>query len=415
MVGSISAYSLTSTIESNNVLNKGLLEITGYAVPSVIMANNKVEARERAEKSAALFGLSFLVPLVFIKGLNKGFSKLYKISDSLKGPETRLIEISKKYLVKDAKYMEEGIKELADNLDREGTKGTKPAFDKVLEKFPDKEKLRQALIKAQDKVLLGDYLLTGGSIGAIYWLSNENTKKKTGRDGFSAEFEMADKDYTNQKSQEYIKNKRKNILIANGILVGGSLGVSQSLKKAMSSNSENKIVQFAKKHAHHFDYKKGVYMSRASLALIMLMGDIPNTLLASRDKDEFKNNAIRNALLFSVFFGGDLVLNNVAAQLLDKYKGTKLVNKENLPKDASWFKKITCPLNSLDDLKNKNWDAKVLKKTKNYGTAMFWGNFAIITATLGFALPSVLNKMLRQQVKQDLNNNPKPVEQNKVK
>ena len=38
---------------------------------------------------------------------------------------------------------------------------------------------------------------------------------------------------------------------------------------------------------------------------------------------------------------------------------------------------------------------------------MFWGNFAIITATLGFGLPYVLNKMLKNTVREDLHGNSK--------
>ena len=50
-------YNVTSNIQTNMILNKGILELGGFAVPSVIMANNKVEAREKAERS----GLSFSI------------------------------------------------------------------------------------------------------------------------------------------------------------------------------------------------------------------------------------------------------------------------------------------------------------------------------------------------------------------
>ena len=59
----INPYSLTSYIESNTVVNRAILELGGYAAPNVIMANNKVEARERAEKAALFFGFSILLPI----------------------------------------------------------------------------------------------------------------------------------------------------------------------------------------------------------------------------------------------------------------------------------------------------------------------------------------------------------------
>ena len=105
-------YNITSGIQSNMVLNKGLLEIGGYAVPSVIMANNKVEAREKAERSGLLFGISFIAPFLLLPIFNKSFLKLNKISDKFAGYDDKIMHMSKKYLTKDGKYLEEGINEL---------------------------------------------------------------------------------------------------------------------------------------------------------------------------------------------------------------------------------------------------------------------------------------------------------------
>ncbi|MEI8128854.1 MAG: hypothetical protein WCG95_04465 [bacterium] len=105
-------YNLTSNIQTNMVLNKGLLEIGGIAVPNTIMANNKVEARERAERESLFFSLAFIAPFGFLPLFNKSFLKLNKISDKFNGFDDKIMHLSKKYLTKDGKYLEEGVKEL---------------------------------------------------------------------------------------------------------------------------------------------------------------------------------------------------------------------------------------------------------------------------------------------------------------
>jgi predicted PurR-regulated permease PerM len=45
-------------------------------------------------------------------------------------------------------------------------------------------------------------------------------------------------------------------------------------------------------------------MSRATFFFINLLGDVPNTLLASRDREELKYNIIKNIAFVATFFGG---------------------------------------------------------------------------------------------------------------
>jgi hypothetical protein len=212
---------------------------------------------------------------------------------------------------------------------------------------------------------------------------------------------MADKKYVEEKAKEYKKNARKNFLTANAILLGAATTLALGFKKGVSVKGDN----FIKKNAKCFDYKKGIYMSRGILAGITLFGDIPNTLLASRDKEELKYNCIRNAVFFATFFGGDLALNNISARILSKTcKDVHLVNNEKLSPKASVWKKLTAPLYSMKELEQKkDWDPKILKKTKRFKVGMFWADFAAITAFLGFGTPFVLNKMVKKSVEKDVN------------
>lgn len=402
LINGVNLYSVTNFFESNNVANKGLMELGGYSVPGVIMANNKVEARERAEKASLFFGFSMIAPLIFLPVLNKSFLKLHGVSKTFKNGEGQLMQLSKKYLTKDSDYMIKGIKELKEELKSKKRFGNvEQGFDDILENFKGKEgELQKKLIKTHAKVLFSDLILTGGLMGSVYWMSNARTKKKTGREGFSAEFEMADKEHIEQKAQKFKEKSKHNFLKANTILLAGSLATALIFKRGMLKNGNS----FIKKHAETLDYTQGIYMSRAILALITLIGDVPNTLLSSRDDQELKYNIIKNASLYGVFFGGDLVLNNLVARILNNTcKNVNLINKEQLPKDPSMWQKLTAPLYSMEEItKKKDWSPEVLNKTKKVKSAMFWGNFIAITGFLGFGLPYLLNKMVRKNVDKEV-------------
>lgn len=393
-------YALTNTFETNNVANKGLMDIGGYAVPGVIMANNKVEARERAEKGALTFSFAFLAPLVCVPLLNKGFLKYYKVAKNFKNGEHNIMKLSKQYLSKDSSYMLEGI----ESLKKEAIKDNKPYLKgicNILENFKGKEdELKKLLIKTNHKVLFYDFIATGVMMGSTYWISNTITKLKTGRDGFSAEYKMAAKGHVEGKAKNYKENKKTNLLKSFGILLLGALATSFAFKKGMLSKNKNVI----KKFSHLLDYKEGIFVSRSIMFLISLFGDIPSTLFASRDKEELKYNIAKNAVFYSVFFGGDLMLNNLFGRILDKtFKNVNLINKEKLTQQSSVWKKLTAPLYTMKELNNKtDWSQEVLNQTKKFKTAMFWGNFALVTAFLGFGTPHLLNKMVKRNVTKEL-------------
>ena len=44
-------YEITTTVQENTLLNRGLLDIGGCAIPQAIMSNNKDEAIEKSDRS----------------------------------------------------------------------------------------------------------------------------------------------------------------------------------------------------------------------------------------------------------------------------------------------------------------------------------------------------------------------------
>jgi hypothetical protein len=102
--------------------------------------------------------------------------------------------------------------------------------------------------------------------------------------------------------------------------------------------------------------------------------------------------------MLGMMFGGDFLLNNIAGRVCDAKLGTDLMNKKGFEK-AGFFKKFLMDTHGLDKL---NKMQNVTKKTKQAALVMYWGNFALTTALIGFGLSALVNRQMKKDVKKDL-------------
>lgn len=390
-------YNLSSRIESNAIFNRCLMDIGGWEAPVCIMANNDTERRERICKSTLYVLGTFASPLLLMPLLNKRY--LYKngIIKNLKDKSVDIIQLSNKHLAGSTEQFINGVKELGKELKRE------KEFKNILDNFKGREhELKESMIKIKSNIMRADMLFTGLTVGAIPWFINDISKLITGRKGYSGEFLLADKDYTDKLNQKHDKMKPKLMLGMASAIVANSIFWPAMLKKGMLNKNPNKFLKFFKNNAAIFDYKKGMFMSLATYALLELFGNSPSWVLATRDKHERKNMAIQLLIGDALFFGGDFILNNITGRTFDKFCGTKLMNREKFS-GSTFFKKLLMPTNSLEKLKKLEANGeKSLAKTKKYALGMYWGNFLIIMLGLGFGVSSLTNKILRIKVKEDL-------------
>lgn len=142
------------------------------------MSNNKDEAIERSIMQTLYFSMSFLSPFVLLPFFNKRALKSTGIVKNFKNSEKRILEVSKKYLSKTAQEMVEGIRETAKELSSKD-KNIKNDFENILNRYNDKEELRQKLIKAYEKIFRTDYLTTTAMWGLTPWICTETTEKRT--------------------------------------------------------------------------------------------------------------------------------------------------------------------------------------------------------------------------------------------
>lgn len=98
-------------------------------------------------------------------------------------------------------------------------------------------------------------------------------------------------------------------------------------RKALLSNSQKGILGKLNKHSHLFDYDDGILMKRLPMFLTM-MAAYYGVASASRNSTEMKDNLIRSSIGGITFFGGDILIGSLLAQISDKFFNTKIINKE---------------------------------------------------------------------------------------
>lgn len=370
-------YNTTAKIQQNTLLNRGIIEVGGVSIPQIIMSNNKDEAIERSIMQTLYFSMSFLSPFILLPFFNKRALKSTGIVKNFKNSEKRILEVSKKYLSKTAQEMVEGIRETAKELSSKD-KNIKNDFENILNRYSDKEELRQKLIKAHEKIFRTDYLTTTAMWGLTPWICTETTEKRTHRKGFSASYKLKD-DNIDEKAY---KNAKKKKFCATVLL--SVLPALIFPKIIMNGIKTGKL----KKQAELFDYQNAMFMSKTIFAMMWLLSDYPNFMIQSRDKNELKDRAIRTGTMIAMFFGGDFVMNNILGKLSDKFLNTEVMDG-NLLKSFKNIEKL---------------EGKTLTRSKKAGVAIYWTSLLMNCLLIGFALPAMLNRMLKNNIQKEKNN-----------
>ena len=144
-------------------------------------------------------------------------------------------------------------------------------------------------------------------------------------------------------------------------------------------------------------------MSKTIFAAIWLLASFPAKIISSRDENEMRDRALRDAGLFTLFFGGDFLINNITGRLADKFLGTKIMDTSIFNgKEPGFFEKFKMQMRNFNDIPEmKGVSPEVIKKTKTAGAALYWVSLLTNTALIGFALPKLLNGILRKNIKKE--------------
>lgn len=376
-------YNATAYVQEHTLINRGITTLGGSTVPQCLMSNNKDEALERAIMGGVYFIASYLTPVLLIPQYNKYFLKSKGIIKTLNGDAKKIILVSKRYLTPDGD-LKKGLDETAK---RYGGK-CKEAFDEIYYRYNNEAKLKKDLLSVHEKVLMTDFITTGAMWSAIPWIATEFTEYRTKRRDFSGGFEL--KNETPRSNEELKKSKQKkafwNIVfsVVPGFLFAKTVtkGLSTPISKASG------ILKKIAKNPNNFDYVSGTNMSKTIYAAIWILSSFPAKIISSRDANERRDRTLRDIGLFTMFFGGDYLINRTAGAIADKIFGTKIIEKGKLRNFRT--------LDTVNDL-----TPEVLKKTKTIGAGLYWFSLLANTALIGFALPKVLNKILRYNINKE--------------
>lgn len=404
-------YNSTAELENNVVLSRALIDLVGCDVPWVVMANNKNERIERARRYAIVFLLAFMSPMALLPVLNRAAMKnTVKLTKNFWSNNHKAIHISNAYLVS-AEKTKEGLEKLAQKtttgpiealyykVTRKKSVEQKLNIEELLKNAGgDYENLRKKLITAKNQVLFWDFVTSGVSLGSLGFINNYLTKKKTGQAGFSAELKMADKDIIEKRANNYEKNKRKRYTYFATLALGIPAILSLATKRGLTSTVKNGFTNFVKKHANLLDYKSGIYMGRLPFLILVMGINHGGLLLASRNKTEAKDTAVRMGAADAIFFGGDLLLGSIFANVSDRIFNTKL-RKDNQTKNIS---KFLPKIKSLKQIDEEVTQGLISKNNKKAGLVLYWANIAALAFGMGFVIPSLINRMIRKDVKKDV-------------
>ena len=272
------------------------------------------------------------------------------------------------------------------------------AFNEIYNRYQNPEKLKKDLLKVHEKILTTDFITTAVMWSSIPWIATEFTEHRTKRNDFSAGFKLKDNP---DKTQEELKNSKiKKILWNIFFTTIPAIIFAKTVTKGLNTQSTNKILKTISQNAHNFDYTSGTNMSKTIYASIWLLSSFPAKIISSRDANERKDRALRDAGLFTMFFGGDFLINNIAGRIADKIFGTKIMN--NGDKELNFLQKFKLQLKNFRKLEEaKDLPPEILKKTKIVGAGLYWFALLTNTALIGFALPKVLNKFLRYNINKE--------------
>lgn len=140
-------------------------------------------------------------------------------------------------------------------------------------------------------------------------------------------------------------------------------------------------------------------MSKTIYASIWMLSSFPAKIISARDNNERKDRALRDFGLFTMFFGGDFLINNILGRISDKFFKTKVMDYDKFKgQNLNFMQKFKLPLKNL---KRIDEYSNVTKQTKTMSAVIYWASLLTNTALIGFGLPKILNKFLRHNISKE--------------
>lgn len=336
----------TNYVQTNDLLYRTALDITGFDLPLLCTSRNKDERRENLVNAViGTIGGFLIVPLEAL-ALNKLFaSKYLNKNNSFFNLRWEHLDTGKeKEAIKHLQKIIEDKKIRLENpnwVDKIGfvKKGIHKSIrntESAIKEIQKNPTILKRVYKAKKYVLLPDLLLNSAIMLSIAPLKVLATKHFAKKDRFTGTQDyLSDKDLNKLVKKEN-KDSIKKIIQAGLCLIPftTALLVHKSTNTALDKGLKpNKLIE---KIRNKMDYTSGIYLTSGTL-LFILIGKVLNSLNWARDKYERAETLLKYSLIVPSFWFGDYIFNGNIAKVTDKFlaksgkfdKGTFINSKKS--------------------------------------------------------------------------------------
>ncbi len=368
---------LAKNLQDYSLVNRGVLDTLGAAVPMVALARNENERREKILDRSIVIGSAFLLAPVHAWLIMRAVAKRSNIAH-------QLMTLSYKDL-QSVESLKLGIQKL--------TQTVIPPLD--LGKFHKKlnlprhinEALRKKLINAKTYMLIPDLITECLIFANLGWMTNFFTLKLTGKHQFTGEMSAVPEkalDDLYQEDSEFQNDEGSRKLLTVGAAFAVPIALGLFLRKAMMTVPKKtgvlgRLLRKLKENAFYFDYKKGVWMSLSTLGVVIAMQFL-GQVLAARSERERRENLIREGMLNVVFFWGNALW-------------MRLISK-------SIFKRLKIPVETSIQKVMEKAPAGLKRKAGTIASVSYLGSFVLNTLSLS-GVVVFNNHLTTQQVRED--------------
>lgn len=297
---------LANTLQNYELINRGILDTAGAAVPVISWARTSQERREKILDRVIVIGSSF-----FLAPIHAGL--MMHVSARTKRIPISMMRINYTQL-KTLSEFKTALKTLS----------------KAKTTFRITENLRKRVVQAKVNMLMPDLILECLLMGGVGWITNMFSRMQTGRNRFSGEQNATSQENLNKLykiESSYQKNEKWRLLGTLALSIGMPLTLGFLLKKSLASQRgpASNLLKAIRNKAHYFDYKNGIWMSMPSLGIVVT-AQFFGHLFSARNMRELRENAIRETMMNAIFFWGDYIWRKILAKL--SYRSLKFPSAE---------------------------------------------------------------------------------------
>lgn len=382
-------------IARNQVYNRGFIEIFGYCMWQVIFARNNYERFEKFSDSAAYLLLGTAAPIMLDRLINnkiRGYFRKAYAHVYLPGQKLLANPVDIPFECLDASRLKQGLHKFPELYAKLQARG--------LKSLP--LKMAKQIKMAKLGFMAFDLAAIFGVNLAVTWGRNWLTQKLSGKKGFSGIYNIATEDYRGREAEKKASSKDTRFWFSMGSGLFGIAALPLMLRAGLNSKipiGAKGFIGQLKRIIPIFNYADAVYLSKFSILWSTFTGYNVSMILASRDKNELRENITKQLAMDFFYFIGDDLISGVMAKHLQKTHAKKLKGIQIWQK-GPWGIPLAKPYEQLF----KAGNAPAQKLANTLARKIFWTGLGGTALCLGIALTLANNWYTKKRVTEEQGN-----------